>query len=257
MNLPSSLVAAPRLSSATLVIAHEVNQKTRFRMEEVETVFGGFISGPAQATNANGPVPHEAPRLVLKQGHKLLSFSNANVQLSMDFDENKMELGSAFEIAERNASQLLSLLPKYQDPSTLREIGFIFTVLYRARDGVAVGDILSKLADQYSGPRLGKFVSFDLRVGFDTDDGFYTNFALNGYELRKATFNPSDSPGMMRFNVDELPLEEHGIQVMIDINNRPSVNLAKEDFQGFCSKLFVKAGDVVMRQHIDFLGPKP
>ncbi|WP_458233071.1 hypothetical protein, partial [Roseateles sp. P5_E8] len=186
-------------------------------------------------------------------GNKSLIFSNSHVQLSFSIHESTASLESNLQVVEKNAGLFLQALPKYQSVDLLKDIGVVLEVMYPVKPGHTSTELMALVTNHiYKGPKLGPLASLDLKVGFADPDGFFINIGCSGYEVRRAEVKPAQGVQYVDFN--EADLEGQGLTVSIDVNNRPTPNMARDDYQLLCSSLLRKLRALVMEGHKGFLG---
>jgi hypothetical protein len=83
----------------------------------------------------------------------------------------------------------------------------------------AIEPIFSKLINiDRKGRKLG---SFNLQFGIQ-EDSHFINYTLTGYESRNFVFKP-EKMGFQAIDLQKFPIKDCGVQITLDINNRPSL----------------------------------
>lgn len=208
--------------AATVVVSHHANERVRHRSEDAERTFGPVIGGVVKATNVEKDAPDEVPRLIIRQGNKVLTLANSRIQLALSFHDRRMPAAQAFPIVERNVQQLFDAIPAYEPLETLGEVGLIVELAYPS--DLAAPELAAELARAlYRGPRPGSMVSFEIKLGFDNGHGLFVNLGFGLYEYRIGKLLSSSFP--QQIDMRSLDVEEKGLAINIDVNNRPSASM--------------------------------
>lgn len=83
----------------------------------------------------------------------------------------------------------------------------------------AIEPIFSKLINIDRKSR--KLGSFNLQFGIQEDTHFI-NYTLTAYESRNFVFKP-EKTGLQAIDLQKFPIKDCGVQITLDINNRPSL----------------------------------
>ena len=172
------------------------------------------------------PIPDdfhpEAPRIIFStpHGHSTLTISQVNFSLRTRYDGDfTKNLNECVEYLQERINLVFSMLKS--SSITLYYMGLIFNFeipVTQKRNPVVV---LSQ-----------KFLNNDLKITKNLsdvtfklttclDDMFYKNLTFNNYRRYKKKQIPKPSPSY-------LELEEEGIQIQLDVNDRHAFNLNKE-----------------------------
>lgn len=227
MASATDLVIAPHIANAVCVTSFDRDVDVRLRQREIESAFRTVVTGQSIATNVPDQEIPPIPRFLMKSGEKQLSISQVSAQLELTFPPESAKPSNTVEqrlqIVERNAREFFSALLKFKKADELKESGIVVTLNYPAK--VEIGTLQRYVFDRFfKMPPKGQVVSAGMQVGFAVDPNLYLNFSVGCYEWRQvmlSQFPAAKQPNAV--NVLESPVTGIGIEVKIDLNDRPAV----------------------------------
>ncbi|MFQ5822554.1 MAG: hypothetical protein ACE5JB_00700 [bacterium] len=164
----------------------------------------------------------EAPRIIFStpHGHSTLTISQVNFSLKTRYDGDFTEnLNKCIEYLDERINLVFSMLKESR--ITLYYIGVIFNfeIPFTQKNNPVVA-----LSQKFLNYKLNFINSlFDVSFKFTTcyDNTFYKNLIFKNYRRYQKKSIPKPSPAF-------LDLEEEGIQVQADINDRFAFNINKD-----------------------------
>jgi hypothetical protein len=218
-ELKALLSGAPYVARAALVLGHAPDLRIRYRSEEAERTFLPVLTAQAISTNTADVEPHEAPRLLLSQGNKLVSLSVDRAQLLMTFGRSDLKIEQAYQAARKNARLFAEGVAKFQEKTAAPATGFVVEI--NLPSDAPDSELAKVVSDHlYKGPIIGEMSSLQILAGFKDDNLLFNTIHIYGYELRSASGTFTSAPPSV-FNVSHLPVHERGLAVKFDVNNRP------------------------------------
>lgn len=209
-----------KIATVTCVFLHPTDDRVRFRLEEAEACFGEFTSSPAQSTNVPDSAPPEIERIVLQGTKKRVALSKSLSQATFNFEDSNKSASEVMEICVANAHKFHAATKKFHGGVDFTENGLVLVLRYPAANKEStelVPFMNNAMADKfYVGERFGPAHTFDLKVGFLTGNNLYRSVLLNTYESRGGMVL-----GGQMVNISSLPLLETGIQLSLDVNDKP------------------------------------
>jgi hypothetical protein len=137
----------------------------------------------------------------------------------LSFHDRRIAPDQAFVVIRKNVQQVFNAIPQYQPLDKLKDVGLIIELGFPTE--IPPPELAKGLAaNLYSGPNLGEIVSFELKLGFDGGNGLFTNLGFSLYEFRSGNVLGQRPPQQIDLRL--LDVEERGLGVSIDVNNRPS-----------------------------------
>lgn len=216
MSQVLSLVDAPYVSNVICVISHSLDARVRYKVEEAERTFGRHLGGVVKSTNVDLKAPAELPRLSLVRGDRVVTIANDRIQITLSYRGRKQPVDEVIGSIERNLYQFYEATVEFRGGGDIGQIGIIVELAHPSR--ASKEELFQLLADcLYAGPRIGELASLELSIGFKTD-GLFLNFGASVYELRVGRVD--ELPPHIDFS--NLSVDEFGLNVKIDVNDRPS-----------------------------------
>lgn len=225
--------APPYLGQVFVVVDHAPDERVRYKLAEAESAFSPVIKGEFRVTNVQSNAPPDVPRFELRDGKKHLLIAQSRLQLGMTFD-SAIALDKAFDVAAKNAENFLRAASTFQQLNHKATVGFVIHINFPSKAPKA--QVAALVAAQlYKGPLIGALATIDIRLGFESSNGLYRNFALNSYEVRQFDIpKEQHSKGEIQINIDTIPISEMGLACVLDINNKArSSDIAKANNYSF------------------------
>lgn len=219
MSTPFKFTVPAYVGQVFAVVDHEPDERVRYRLAEAEDAFKHVAKGEFRSTNVKSDAPPEVPRFELKDGKKHLLIAQSRMQLGLTFDIS-MDADKAYDVARKLAQSFFEAAAVFRKLDTHTVVGLVVHV---NQPSDAPREVLAEaVANQlYKGPAVGKMASFEMRIGFETDDGILKVIALNPYELRKIEFKPEfGAKNFIDINMDKVPISETGLSWVLDVNNK-------------------------------------
>ncbi len=119
--------------------------------------------------------------------------------------------------------ELLGVLPGYKWSGLIVDLEFPSSSDNIKSSRQVIAPVFDRLIKMKRGDR--ELSSFELQYGFE-NDGFFVTYTIKGYEKRNIIV-PTQAPpegGVVMLNPEDFPLAECGVEVLVDVNNKPSNN---------------------------------
>lgn len=186
------------------------------------------LNGSTSITNVPDDAPPVVPRVVLRSDDCVLQISQERIQLVVYLpDQVSSNLDKAIKFARekykswtRETTDKLNF--QYTWTGVIGELEF-------PNPGSPVTTV-----DKVTAPVFDKMLSFfnrkndpvctlDLNFGV-TRSNKYINYRVKGYETRHGVIEvPPGGPNRLNLNAKDFQLEESGITVIVDVNNKPGI----------------------------------
>ena len=245
------------LTSATCVINFAVDRQIRYRVADIERAFQDVLGGQATGTNVADNAAPSIPRFTMQSGPKQLSVSQINVQLDLDFFNQKKSFESLSATVKKNFSNVWHGVRQFKSLVEIRDMGLI--LVFNTPDKRSMAELSSLIFERYFRvPTLGEVASSGFQLGFlDSDKQAFINVAVGAYEIRAGMVNTPDakggSGGSVNVMLDDLPIIEHGIETKLDVNSRPIERKGGELPGNLDEQLFQRLNGLVSDRFKDFL----
>jgi len=173
--------------------------------------------------NAPDAAPPELPRALVKLEDTIVQIGLNRFQLVMTPPSHvACDYGAAAEFARSRSLPVLERL--FESGQAYEWAGMIGVVEFPAaeQEGVTSLDAASPVAARMlslpdDAPPLA---SFNLQVGFRHGD-YYRNYTVSGYDKKRIEIRPNPATGAPTPQVAEFKSVEVGVQLTIDVNNKP------------------------------------
>ncbi len=143
------------------------------------------------------------------------------MSLTLQFASTKNEINEQLGVLRKNNASMESALPSFLEESRLRESGLVIVVNYPNEDPVS--DMGEHLYNRFIAfPPLGKVFTTQFALGFRLDEEHYVTLSGAAYEARQGeVFAAATNAGRVVLDATETPVVGHGIEVRIDVNDKP------------------------------------
>lgn len=241
-------LSPPFVSSAFFVVQFaKLREKVRLDAGRAEDAFRGFVHDQSQQTNVPDNAPPQIPRILFNGSKKSISISQMAVQLDLQFQPGEKAFKDQLGIVKKNATEFAERL----------EAGFDVAFGFRAL--VIQVHLSSKMpqreVQQYLYDQIVKkpaplpVASFQSAMGFAKNDCF-VNLNLSVFERRELMVKADGNSTV--FTTDEMPVVDSGVNITIDINNKPTQ--AKDEHGVFPSKFFDLADEFMRKEVVELVG---
>lgn len=247
LNLPNKSIA-----QVLFVIGYTRDSTIRTKQFDIEKALASLIGDTSVNTNLPDDFNPQAPRVTLMQGQLSAFFSQIAAQLTIDIDNTN---GKSVEVIRDSITKKINLFQSCVDKiishEQQRERGLVLTMKYPVDStqfpDEAVFDYIQSKFFQIS--PLGKPASAQFNVGYKTNDNFFVTLSVAQY----TQYNIATMSAAQLFDITTLPVIESGIELKIDVNSRPLVDVA--DQPADVTKVILgKTFDFVLTQADKFIG---
>lgn len=248
------ILTTKSIAQAVFVIGYARHNSIRMKQFEIEKALAPLIGGPSVNTNLPDDFNPQAPRVTFTQGPVAVHFSQIAAQITINIDNTD---NKSLEVIRDSISKRINLfqscLDKVVPREQQRERGLILTVQYP----VDLSKVTDEIAFDYIQTRflritpLGTPASAGFNVGYKTADNFFITLAVAQYKMATAEIPATQSVNWL--DLSTLPVTESGIELKIDVNSRPLVDMPNKpkDETGIILK---KAFDFVFTEANSFMG---
>ena len=248
LNLPK------KIGQVLFVIGYTRDSTIRTKQFDIEKAFVNLIDGPSINTNLPDDFNAQAPRVTLNRGRLSVYFSQVTAQLTIDIDNTN---GKSLEVIRDSIAKKINLFQTCVDKiiphEQQRERGLVISTLYSI-DSTKFSDeaIFEYIQSNFLKVHpLGKPASGQFNVGYKTSDNFFITLSVAQYKIAGGEI-PAISEKQW-FDFTSLPVIDSGIELKIDVNSRPLVDM--EDQQtDVTAAILQKSFDFVIDEADKFMG---
>jgi len=242
------------IAQALFVIGYTRDSTIRTKQFDIEKALAPLIGGPSVNTNLPDDFNPQAPRVTLIQGQVSVHFSQIAAQLTIDVDNtNDKSLEVIRDSIAKRINLFQSCVDKIMPHEQQRERGLVLTMKYPVDStqfpDEAVFDYIQSKFFQIS--PLGKPASAQFNVGYKTEDNFFVTLSVAQYKM--AAGEMPAMPTVQWFDIMTLPIIESGIELKIDVNSRPLVDVADQP-ANVTKVILEKTFDFVLTEADKFMG---
>lgn len=247
-------LANKSISQVLFVIGYKRDSAIRTKQFDIEKVLSPLIVGSSVNTNLPDDFNPQAPRVTLRQGRLSVHFSQLTAQLTIDIDNTN---GKSLDVIRDSIAKKIKLFQNCVDEviphEQQRERGLVLTLLYPVDSTQFPNEAVFTHIQStfFKIAPLGEPASVQFNVGYKTDDNFFITLAVAQYQI--ATSEVLAIPADQWFDIKTLPIIESGIELKIDINSRPFVDITDQPTD-VTSVILKKTFDFVMYEADKFIG---
>jgi hypothetical protein len=206
-----------------MAVAAKTDAPTRLGlfMSEYARRVGGELATNILPENA----PVELPRISAISKNFVVNLGLDRLQFAVK-PQREIQ-GSLDKVVESASLQSSALFEQYLSEvgSPYTFCGAIMTLHFSRKGNLPQLKIAEQLHDSLLNLERNNnpLASFLLQTGYQTKD-HYLNFTLSAYETRTLKIPPNLSPGTYQVDISNTSILESGVQVRVDLNNRPKTN---------------------------------
>ncbi|SJM91152.1 hypothetical protein CRENPOLYSF2_2080003 [Crenothrix polyspora] len=253
-GIPMLNLVNKSISQVLFVIGYMRDSAIRTKQFDIEKALTPLIVGSSVNTNLPDDFNPQAPRVTLRQGRLSVHFSQLTAQLTIDIDNTN---GKSLDVIRDSIAKKINLFQDCVDKiiphEQQRERGLVLTMLYPI-DSTQFSDedVFNHIQSNFFKiSPLGEPASAQLNVGYKTDDNFFITLSVAQYKMAAGEV-PTMSVAEW-FDITKLPVIESGIELKIDVNSRPLVDIADQPAD-VTSVILKKTFDFVMDEADKFMG---
>lgn len=222
--------AKRHISQVLFVIGYARDAGIRTKQFEIEKAFVPLVDGaPSVNTNLPDDFSPQMARVTISKGDLSVHFTQITAQLTIRVDNTD---GKSLKVIQESIIKKVNLFQSCVDKIVARdsqgERGIVLSLNYPVdRAQYSNTDIFSFIQSRFLRlPELGKPASASASVGFETTDNFFITLSVGHYQVHEAK-DIAPSPGQW-LDATTWPVTDSGVELKIDINNRPLVGASEQ-----------------------------
>ena len=245
-------LANKSISQVLFVISYTRDSTIRTKQFDIEKALTPLIVGSSVNTNLSDDFNPQAPRVILEQGKLSVHFSQLTAQLTINVDNTN---GKSFEVIRDSIAKRINLFQscvnKIISHEQQRERGLVLTMRYPIDSTQFPDEDVSNYLQSkfFKISPLGKPASAQFNVGYKTNDNLFITLSVAQYKI-------GEMPTMLvaqLVDIMTLSIIESGIELKIDVNSRPLVDMADQPAD-VTNIILEKAFDFVLTEADKFMG---
>lgn len=194
-------------------------ERIRFAQGDAEVAFGSFGAGQSQQTNLPDAADPSLPRIIFMKDKRQIAISQMAVQLTEVFEGG--DLQAQMDSVRRQISSFHQQALEFKKEQEFGSVALVLQVNYVSEASLEQLHefVYSKFVTL---PKLGELASVQLNLGFKIED-LFVNLGASVFEARRLDIqNQPVTPGTpVIFDVSKGKLVSKGVQITLDINDRP------------------------------------
>lgn len=198
----------------------DVDNSARFQQAAAEKAFGGIVNGQSVQSNVPDGFDPTVPRIMFNSGTKQISISQASCQLVLNFPEpGRLAFDEQWEVIKKNVGDFHRKAMEFKPGSSYGMSSLVFQIAFRSVEGATDLNVLlyNKLIKK---DLDGELASVSVQLGY-RHDSWYKNVNVGVYEKRELKLPVVIGQQVAQVKMDKLPVTERGINLTIDVNDRP------------------------------------
>lgn len=239
------------INQALFVISYMKDSTIRTKQFDIEKALSPLIVASSVNTNLPDEFNPQASRVILRQGKLSVHFSQLAAQLTIDIDNtNGKSLGVIRDSIAKKINLFQSCVDEIIPHEQQRERGLVLTIPYPVDSTQFSNEEISAhiQSNFFKIAPLGKPASAQFSIGYKTNDNFFITLAVTQYQIAEG-----DISAAQYVDINTLPVVELGIELKIDVNSRPLVDMTDQPTD--VTKLILKkAFDFVINDTDKFIG---
>jgi hypothetical protein len=242
------------INQALFVIGYMKDSAIRTKQFDIEKALSPLIVGSSVNTNLPDDFNPQMPRVTLRQGKLSVHFSQLTAQLTIDIDNTN---GKSLEVIQDSIAKKINLFQSCVDEiiphEQQRERGLVLTMLYPVDSTQFPNEAVFAhiQSNFFKISPLGEPASAQFSVGYKTVDNFFLTLAVTQYQI--ATGDIAAISAAQYVDINTFPVIESGIELKIDVNSRPLVNMTDQSTD-VTKDILKKTFDFVINEADKFIG---
>jgi hypothetical protein len=211
------------ISDLLVVIRNERDWGVRLRQKQFEDAYKKLIKASSVNLNVQDSADSNIPRLALQNELLQISASQQHIQLNASFYDLPKENKPRLEKIKTLVTEFAGLTKTFLKTVKALDVGIVISVAYPCN--TSQDKIFPFIKKRLLSPAFSDDISgIDLKVSYILRREFNLNFSPAIYQLRAADFSQEVANGKLQIHVelDKMPLTETGIDIKIDVNDKPS-----------------------------------
>lgn len=240
------------ISQVLFVIGYMRDSTIRIKQFDIEKALLPLLVGSSVNTNLPDDFNPQLPRVTLRQGKLSVHFSQLTAQLTIDIDNTN---GKSLDVMRDSIAKKINLFQSCVDEiiphERQRERGLVLTMLCPV-DSTQFSNVFTHIQSNFFKiSPLGEPASAQFNVGYKTNDNFFLTLAVAQYQI--AAGDIAAISAAQYVDINTLPVVESGIELKIDVNSRPLVDMTDQPTD-VTKVILKKAFDFVINEADKFIG---
>ncbi len=242
------------ISQVLFVIGYMRDSTIRIKQFDIEKALLPLIGGSSVNTNLPDDFNPQVPRVTLRQGKLSVHFSQLTAQLTIDIDNTN---GKSLDVIRDSIAKKINLFQSCVDEiiphEQQRERGLVLTMLYPVDSTHFSNEaVFAHIQSNFFNiSPLGEPASAQFNVGYKTNDNFFLTLAVAQYQI--AAGDIAAISATQYVDINTLPVIESGIELKIDVNSRPLVDMTDQPTD-VTKVILKKVFDFVINEADKFIG---
>jgi len=239
------------IAQALFVVGFVKDASIRTKQFEIEKALAPLIAEPSVNTNLPDNFDPRAPRVTLSNGSISAHFSQTTAQLTIGIeDSERNDVDGVKSKIAHCVTLFQECVDKVISKESQKETGLVININYPVDfNKFKDEDIFDYIQSQFiKVSPLGAPASAGLNVGYKTPDNYFINLGVAQYKLILG-----EIPAGVLIDISKLPVSESGIELKVDINNRPLLSLGHKT-EGTASVILEKAFSFLDNDADNFMG---
>lgn len=241
------------LASATCVATFNIDKQIRYRVADIENAFRSTVVSQAVGTNVADNAPPNIPRFTMQSGQKVISVSQIQCQMDMNFAEQRKTFDQVGAVVRKNFAGFWAGVRKLKSLEEVRDVGLVLS--FNVSSKKPIPELSEELYSRYLNiPSLGNVASVGFQTGFTSLDGnIFINLSVGTYEVREAHLeNSMHDGGQIFLALDQMRVSESGVEVKWDVNSKPLVSQGEVTPENIDDVLFESLNQMLKEHNGDF-----
>lgn len=212
------------LEAIKLIISHDLKDDLILNYGSFLKQLSKNLNGQLVNNNIPNGTPPEIGRIVISNKELNFIFSLNRVEINIGGSRKHggaSNLGNAYQ---QKVGECIDILESYFRLDNFKEefVGALGQVKYPQDLTISKDEIMKELSQAYGKEfkRKNKIVSFSSKIGFLSESNSeFINFEISNYEVKNIQITAAHQGQVI--NLDLFPTVEHGVQFIVDVNNRP------------------------------------
>lgn len=212
------------IAQVVFVVGYNKDTTIRKKIFDIEDSLKDLIGGSVAQSN---PIPDDThppvPRVIIDNGKGLsVNFSQVAAHMVINIDNSSAKAMSIIKQSiYKKVHTFYASIKKVIGKENLKDIGTVISIRYPIEPfGSNFPDVARFVHDRFfKVSSLGASATAGFNLGYKDDDNFFITLTIDMYQM--ATGDVQNLPMGVMIDINTLPVSESGIELKIDVNNKP------------------------------------
>jgi len=213
------------IAQVVFVVGYAQDKSIRRKIVDIEDALKDLLDDSIpQSNHISDDMPPQLPRIVIENNRKGLSinFSQVAAHIVINVDNSN---GKTMDVIKQSIYKKVhtfyASIKKVIGEENLNDIGTVIAIRYPIEPfGRNFSEVARFVQERFfKVSPLGESATAGFNIGYKDADNFFVTLTLDMYQMAMGEIK--DLPIGVTIDINTLPISESGIELKIDVNNKP------------------------------------